>query len=62
MGPGLSWAGILLGGRLIYATMTPFMPEKYLNPSYAQHDVEDKNALAVKTGSCFDLNGTWYIT
>ena len=41
--------------RLIYATMTPFMPEKYLNPSRPntpddpQNDVEFKNALAVKT-------------
>jgi hypothetical protein len=45
------------GARLIYATMTPFMPEKYLNPpgrkgqpfGSPQHDVEDKNALAVAT-------------
>jgi hypothetical protein len=37
------------GAKLIYATMTPFMPEKYLNPPGAQNDVETKNALAVKT-------------
>ena len=42
------------GARLIYATMTPYMPEKYLNPSRPgpwdpRNDVEDKNALAVAT-------------
>ena len=29
--------------------MTPFMPEKYQNPTGHQNDVEMKNALAVKT-------------
>ena len=42
------------GAQLIYATMTPFMPEKFLNPDRPgpfnpQNDVEDKNALAVAT-------------
>lgn len=44
------------GAKLIYATMTPYMPEKYLNPSRPndpvldpRNDVETKNALAVKT-------------
>lgn len=38
------------GATLIYATMTPFMPEKYLNPPGApRSDVETKNAVAVKT-------------
>ena len=44
------------GAKLVYATMTPFMPEKYLNPSRPndpvldpRNDVEAKNALAVKT-------------
>ena len=48
--------------RLIYATMTPFMPEKYLNPSRPntpddpQNDVEYKNALAVKTARAHGVN------
>ena len=48
--------------RLIYATMTPFMPEKYLNPSRPgtpddpQNDVEYKNALAVKTVRAHGVN------
>ena len=42
------------GASLVYATMTPFMPEKYLNPDVPgafnpRNDVETKNALAVKT-------------
>eukprot|EP01047_Picozoa_sp_COSAG01_P022440 COSAG01_NODE_1331_length_10699_cov_28.574717_4_plen_482_part_00 len=42
------------GAKLIYATMTPYMPEKYVNPNIPgpmnpQDDVEMKNALAVKT-------------
>ena len=42
------------GATLVYATMTPFMPEKYLNPNIPgplnpRNDVETKNALAVKT-------------
>jgi hypothetical protein len=44
------------GAKLIYATMTPYMPEKYLNPSRPhdpvldpRNDVETKNAMAVKT-------------
>jgi hypothetical protein len=34
---------------LIYATMTPYMPQKWCNPPAAQNDVEMKNALAVST-------------
>ena len=38
------------GASLVYATMTPYMPEKYLNPpGPARDDVETKNALAVRT-------------
>ena len=44
------------GATLVYATMTPFEPQKFLNPSRPndpvddpQNDVEMKNALAVKT-------------
>lgn len=54
-----TWAGQLANfttllqatdATLIYATMTPFMPEKYLNPpGPPQNDVETKNALAVQT-------------
>ena len=34
---------------LVVSRMTPFMPEKYQNPTGHQNDVEMKNALAVKT-------------
>jgi hypothetical protein len=42
------------GAKLVYATITPYMPEKYTNPSVPgpmnpQAYVETKNALAAKT-------------
>ena len=37
------------GATLVYATMTPYMPEKYLNPpGPPRDDVETKNELAVR--------------
>lgn len=52
------------GAKLIYGTMTPFMPEKYLNPNVSspgepltpRNDVEYKNALAVKTVQALGVN------
>lgn len=44
------------GAKMIYATMTPFMPEKYLNPNITSlgrfnpiDDVELKNSIALET-------------
>lgn len=51
-----NWTGVLAlpqGGitpTLVYATMTPMMAQKWCNPpGLPQHDVENKNAVAVQT-------------